>query len=105
MGCKEALFCLGDRPEARWPSHRELLKRYGQTSTHGYLVAMCKRVIEETGLLPHPNAGVMSLRELAELKEVSASQGLMLETVADRLCGPADRTSTHPTSARRRGWR
>jgi len=88
MGCKEALFCLGDRPEARWPSHRELLKRYGQTSTHGYLVAMCKRVIEETGLLPHPNAGVMSLRELAELKEVSASQGLMLETVADRLCGP-----------------
>jgi FO synthase len=88
MGCKEALFCLGDRPEARWPSHRELLKRYGHTTTHGYLVAMCKRVIEETGLLPHPNAGVMSSRELAELKEVSASQGLMLETVADRLCGP-----------------
>jgi FO synthase len=88
MGCKEALFCLGDRPEARWPSHLELLRRYGHTSTHGYLVAMCKRVLDETGLLPHPNAGVMSRRQLSELKEVSASQGLMLETVADRLCGP-----------------
>jgi FO synthase len=88
MGCKEALFCLGDRPEVRWPSHLTQLKRYGHTSTHGYLVEMCKRVLDETGLLPHPNAGVMSRRELAELKEVSASQGLMLETVADRLCGP-----------------
>jgi len=87
-GCKEALFCLGDRPEARWPRYREVLKRYGHTSTHGYLVEMCRRVLEETGLLPHPNAGVLSRRELAELREVSASQGLMLETVSDRLCEP-----------------
>ncbi len=54
----------------------------------GYLVEMCRRVLEETGLLPHPNAGVLSRRELAELREVSASQGLMLETVSDRLCEP-----------------
>lgn len=87
-GCKEALFCLGDRPEARWPRYREVLRRYGHTSTHSYLVDMCRRVVEQTGLLPHPNAGVMSRRELAELKEVSASQGLMLETVAERLCAP-----------------
>ncbi len=87
-GCKEALFCLGDRPEVRWPRYREVLKRFGHTSTHGYLVEMCRRVLEETGLLPHPNAGVLSRRELAELREVSASQGLMLETVSDRLCEP-----------------
>lgn len=88
MGCKEALFCLGDRPEVRWPGYREVLRGFGHTSTHGYLVEMCRRVTEETGLLCHPNAGVLSRRELAELREVSASQGLMLETTADRLCAP-----------------
>jgi FO synthase len=88
LGCKEALFCLGDRPEVRWPRYREVLRRYGHESTHSYLVAMCRLVIEETGLLPHPNAGVLSQRELAELREVSPSQGLMLESVAERLCGP-----------------
>lgn len=88
MGCKEALFCLGDRPEARWPGYRALLKRWGYSSTHAYLVDMCRRVIEETGLLPHPHAGVMSRRELAELREVAPSQGIMLETTAARLCGP-----------------
>ncbi|MCU0280656.1 MAG: 7,8-didemethyl-8-hydroxy-5-deazariboflavin synthase CofG [Acidimicrobiia bacterium] len=87
-GCKEALFCLGDRPEVRWPRYRELLRRYGHDSTHSYLVAMCREVLEQTGLLPHPNAGSMSRRELAELREVSPSQGIMLETVAERLCGP-----------------
>jgi FO synthase len=87
-GCKEALFCLGDRPEARWPRYRETLRRFGHTSTHGYLVDMCRQVLEQTGLLPHPNAGVLSRRELAELREVSPSQGLMLETAAERLCGP-----------------
>jgi FO synthase len=87
-GCKEALFCLGDRPEARWPRYRQTLRRFGHTSTHGYLVAMCRAVLEQTGLLPHPNAGLMSRRELAELREVSPSQGLMLESVAERLCGP-----------------
>jgi len=87
-GCKEALFCLGDRPEARWPRYRETLRRFGHDSTHGYLVAMCRAVLEKTGLLPHPNAGLMSRRELGELREVSPSQGLMLESVAERLCGP-----------------
>jgi len=88
LGCKEALFCLGDRPEVRWPRYRDVLRRYGHESTHSYLVAMCRMVLEETGLLPHPNAGVLSQRELAELREVSPSQGIMLESVADRLCDP-----------------
>jgi FO synthase len=87
-GCKEALFCLGDRPEVRWPRYRERLRRLGHESTHSYLVAMCREVLEQTGLLPHPNAGVLSRRELAELREVSPSQGLMLESVAERLCAP-----------------
>ncbi len=88
MGCKEALFCLGDRPEVRWPKYREILRRYGHESTHSYLVAMAKRVLDETGLFPHPNAGVLSRREMDELREVSPSQGIMLETTAERLCGP-----------------
>ena len=88
LGCKEALFTLGDRPEARFPSHRRALRRFGHETTHSYLVAMCRLVLEETGLLPHPNAGVLGRRELAELREVSASQGMMLESVSERLCGP-----------------
>ena len=88
LGCKEALFCLGDRPEVRWPKYKERLRDWGHESTHSYLVAMCRMVLEETGLLPHPNAGVLSRRELDELREVSPSQGIMLESVADRLCGP-----------------
>jgi FO synthase len=88
-GCKEALFTLGDRPEARWPEYRRMLKRrFGHDSTQSYLRAMCKEVLETTGLLPHPNAGILSRRELAELREVSPSQGMMLETVSERLCGP-----------------
>jgi FO synthase len=88
LGCKEALFCLGDRPEVRWPGYRAVLRRYGHESTHSYLVAMCKLVLEETGLLPHPNAGVLSRRELAELREVAPSQGIMLESTSERLCAP-----------------
>jgi FO synthase len=88
VDCKEALFCLGDRPEARWPRYRETLRRFGHATTHGYLVAMCRRVLEETGLLPHPNAGILSRRELAELREVAPSQGIMLESTADRLVAP-----------------
>jgi len=87
-GCKEALFCLGDRPEVRWPRYRDTLRRFGHESTHAYLVAMCREVLERTGLLPHPNAGILSRRELAELREVAPSQGLMLESTAERLCGP-----------------
>ncbi len=88
LGCKEALFTLGDRPEARWPAYRERLKRLGHDSTSSFLRAMCEMVLEETGLLPHPNAGILSRRELEELREVSPSQGMMLETVSDRLTGP-----------------
>jgi len=88
LGCKEALFCLGDRPEVRWPQYRDTLRRFGHESTHSYLIAMCRMVLEETGLLPHPNAGVLSQRELEELRRVSPSQGIMLESVADRLCAP-----------------
>ena len=88
LGCKEALFCLGDRPEVRWPGYKERLRSWGHESTHSYLVAMCRMVLEETGLFPHPNAGVLSRRELDELREVAPSQGIMLESVADRLCDP-----------------
>lgn len=88
LGCKEALFCLGDRPEVRWPQYKKLLRRYGHESTHSYLVAMCRLVLEETGMFPHPNAGVLSRRELDELREVSPSQGIMLESTSERLCGP-----------------
>jgi FO synthase len=88
LGCKEALFTLGDRPEARWESHRATLRRFGHDSTHAYLVAMCREVLDQTGLLPHPNAGILGRRELEELREVSPSQGMMLETISGRLCGP-----------------
>jgi FO synthase len=88
LGCKEALFTLGDRPEARWESHRRALRRFGHETTHSYLRAMCQAVLEQTGLLPHPNAGILGRRELTELREVSASQGMMLESVSERLCGP-----------------
>jgi FO synthase len=85
-GCREALFTLGDKPELRWPEARAFLDRLGHASTIDYLVAMCRRVIDETGLLPHANPGVLSRDELARLREVSVSQGLMLESAAARLC-------------------
>jgi len=88
LGCKEALFTLGDRPEARFESHRRALRRFGHETTHSYLRAMCRAVLEQTGLLPHPNAGILGRRELTELREVSGSQGMMLESVSERLCGP-----------------
>jgi len=85
MGCKEALFTLGDRPEDRWPVAAEWLHAHGFDSTLGYLRAMAIRVLEETGLLPHLNPGVLSWEEIARLKPVSASMGMMLETTATRL--------------------
>ena len=88
LGCKEALFTLGDRPEARFESHRRGLRRFGHETTQSYLAAMCAMVLEKTGLLPHPNAGILGRRELSQLREVSASQGMMLESVSERLCGP-----------------
>ncbi|HSL10234.1 MAG TPA: bifunctional FO biosynthesis protein CofGH [Actinomycetota bacterium] len=84
-GCKEALFTLGDRPEERYPEARAWLAERGYGSTLEYVRAVAIRVIEETGLLPHLNPGVMTYEELARLKHVSASMGIMLETSSDRL--------------------
>jgi FO synthase len=82
QGCKEALFTLGDAPEARWPVAREWLDAHGFDSTLGYVRAMAVRVLEETGLLPHLNPGVMSWEDIQRLKPVAPSMGLMLETTA-----------------------
>jgi FO synthase len=87
LGCKEALFTLGDKPEDRYPAAREWLGSYGYASTLDYLRAVSIRVIEETGLLPHLNPGVMSWEDMARLKHVAPSMGLMLETSSDRLSG------------------
>jgi FO synthase len=85
-GCAEALFTLGDKPELRYRQAREELDALGYASTIEYLAAMCERVHQETGLLPHANPGVMSREEIALLRGVTASQGLMLESTANRLC-------------------
>ena len=84
-GCKEALFTLGDKPEDRYPAAREWLASRGYHSTLDYVRAVSIRVIEETGLLPHLNPGVMSYEDMSRLKHVSASMGLMLEQSSDRL--------------------
>ncbi|MCW0214081.1 MAG: bifunctional FO biosynthesis protein CofGH [Pseudonocardia sp.] len=84
-GCKEALFTLGDRPEARWPQAREWLDARGYDSTLDYVRACAIAVLEETGLLPHLNPGVLSWEELTRLKPVAPSMGMMLETTATRL--------------------
>ena len=85
-GCHEALFTLGDKPEQRYRVARDELARLGHDTTISYLRAMAALVLEQTGLLPHLNAGVMSADELVSLRPVSVSQGLMLETSAARLC-------------------
>jgi FO synthase len=84
-GCHEALFTLGDKPERRYGAAREELAELGCSTTIEYLARMCRLVLEETGLLPHANPGVMTRDELAALREVTASQGIMLETASDRL--------------------
>ncbi|MBV8964670.1 MAG: bifunctional FO biosynthesis protein CofGH, partial [Mycobacteriaceae bacterium] len=85
LGCKEALFTLGDRPEARWPEARQWLHERGYDTTLDYVRAMAIRVLEETGLLPHLNPGVMSWSEMSRLKPVAPSMGMMLETTSRRL--------------------
>ncbi|RKN23593.1 7,8-didemethyl-8-hydroxy-5-deazariboflavin synthase [Micromonospora musae] len=85
QGCKEALFTLGDRPEERWPAARRWLDERGYDSTLDYLRACAVAVLEETGLLPHLNPGVLSWSELQRLKPVAPSMGMMLETTATRL--------------------
>jgi FO synthase len=84
-GCKEALFTLGDRPEERWQPAREWLDAHGFDSTLDYLRACAIAVLEETGLLPHLNPGVLSWDELQRLRPVAPSMGMMLETTARRL--------------------
>jgi FO synthase len=84
-GCTEALFTLGDKPERRYRVARDELAELGCDTTIEYLVRMCGLVLDETGLLPHANPGVMTREELAALREVTASQGIMLETISDRL--------------------
>ncbi|MER7847325.1 bifunctional FO biosynthesis protein CofGH [Kitasatospora sp. NPDC096077] len=85
LGCKEALITLGDKPEDRWPEAREWLDAHGYDDTVAYVRAMSIRILEETGLLPHLNPGVLSWTDFQRLKPVSASMGMMLETTATRL--------------------
>jgi len=84
--CKEALFTLGDKPEERYAAARTALDAAGAASTLEYLERMAKLVLQETGLLPHLNPGVMDAADLLKLRPVSASMGLMLESASDRLC-------------------
>ena len=88
LGCKEALFSLGDKPELRFPEAAAALRRLGHETTTGYLAAMCRAVLAETGLLPHPNPGTLSRREMAALRPVSGSMGIMLENLTPRLQEP-----------------
>ena len=88
LGCTEALFTLGERPEQRYPEARDWLEARGFSTTLEYLAECCRLTLEETTLLPHPNPGTMSRHEMSRLKEVSASMGLMLESASEGLAGP-----------------
>ena len=88
LGCHEALFTLGEGPEDRYPVAAEWLAAHGYSTTIDYLEAACRAVLEETGLLPHANAGALSQADLERLRAVSPSQGMMLESLADRLHEP-----------------
>ncbi|WP_225074671.1 MULTISPECIES: bifunctional FO biosynthesis protein CofGH [unclassified Streptomyces] len=85
LGCKEALITLGDKPEDRWPEAREWLDAHGYDDTIAYVRAVSIRILEETGLLPHLNPGVMTWTDFQRLKPVAPSMGMMLETTARRL--------------------
>ena len=99
QGCHEALFTLGERPEERYAVARDWLREHGYDSTVHYLHAMAKLVLDETGLLPHANAGALYEDELRLLAEVSPSQGMMLETLRDDL--PCHRGAPDKVPARR----
>jgi FO synthase len=86
-GCKEALFTLGDKPELRYAAARTALAGLGFETTVDYLVHVAGRVLAETGLVPHINAGVLTAADYAKLRPVSGSMGLMLESASERLCG------------------
>jgi 7,8-didemethyl-8-hydroxy-5-deazariboflavin synthase CofG subunit len=85
LGAKEALFSLGDKPEAIFPEHRDFLRRMGHRTTLDYLRAVSELVLRETGLLPHANPGLMTERDLVRLREVNVSMGIMLESTSARL--------------------
>ncbi|MET8117357.1 bifunctional FO biosynthesis protein CofGH [Streptomyces prasinus] len=85
LGCKEALITLGDKPEDRWPEAREWLDAHGYDDTIAYVRAISVRILEETGLLPHLNPGVLTWTDFQRLKPVAPSMGMMLETTATRL--------------------
>src|ERR671934_59863 len=87
VGCHEALFTLGDKPELRYRASRLELRELGCATTLEYLARCAALVLEETGLLPHLNPGVMSEEDVRALREVSVSQGLMVESLSERLCG------------------
>ncbi|MFC5994668.1 bifunctional FO biosynthesis protein CofGH [Pseudonocardia hispaniensis] len=107
-GCHEALFTLGEQPEDRYPAARSWLADHGYGSTLDYLVAMCRLVLDETGLLPHANAGALSQDELVRLRGVCPSQGMMVETLRGGLAAhrgapdkdPARRLSTLEAAGR-----
>ena len=88
QGCKEALFSLGDKPEVRFPEAAAALGRLGHRTTAGYLAEMCRLVLDETGLLPHPNPGTLSRREIGALRPASGSMGIMLENISPRMLHP-----------------
>src|SRR5690348_753282 len=102
-GCHEALFTLGEAPEKRYPAAAEWLAAHGYASTVDHLVAVAGRVLAETGLLPHANAGALTEAELLRLRAVSPSQGMMIESLADRLHEPGGPHHRAPdkTAARR----
>ncbi|MEE8297436.1 MAG: 7,8-didemethyl-8-hydroxy-5-deazariboflavin synthase CofG, partial [Hyphomicrobium sp.] len=87
MGCKEALFTLGEKPELRYKAAREALVELGFDSTLDYLAHVAAAVFKETGLLPHLNPGTMTPAELRRLRQLSPSMGIMLESTSERLCG------------------
>jgi 7,8-didemethyl-8-hydroxy-5-deazariboflavin synthase CofG subunit len=88
MGCTEALFSLGDKPELLFPEMRDMLRHLGYKSTLHYLEAMCELVLRETSLLPHPNPGLLSAEWIGRLAAVAPSIGLMLETTSRALLAP-----------------
>ena len=103
LGCKEALFSLGDRPEAIFSEMRETLARFGHRTTLSYLAEMCERVLIETGLLPHSNPGLMARKDLETLRQFNPSMGLMLESTSERLMLPGmphDNAPDKPPSLR-----
>lgn len=112
-GCKEALFTLGDKPELRYTAAHDELAALGHKSTISYLVEMAELVLKETGLLPHVNPGLLTAENLDALRGVSISQGIMLESVSERLCArggahfgsPDKRPSARLETIRRAGER